>query len=358
MIMRTYLTLTFLFLSLFSTDLWASYRHKELKNFERNISFLSQHHLDDDLVDKWFRYYTGRGKARFERQIARGQVVKKAIENVLLEKNLPLELYYVALIESGFNFSAVSHAGATGPWQFMKNTGRMYGLRIDSQIDERKNIYKATRAAAEYLSDLYNIFNDWALTLAAYNAGEYRIMNAIRKSNTRDFNELIRMKALPSETMNYISKVWTAMIVEKNASKFRVKKTSASWKLNPTELSLSLDSNTNIEKLIGLSGMSAKRFKKYNAHLLSNTIVAGEKKPVEIFMPKKNYMRLAMGLYGYKIKPKPKVVPVTDPLKLAKYGFKDIKKGEKIEVTKLETGQIKLKRMKNGRIIMINSLGK
>lgn len=358
MIMRTCLILlTFLFAT-FSTDSLASYRHKELKNFERNLTFLSQHHLDDDLVDKWFRYYTGRGKKRFERQIARGLVVKKAIENILLEKNVPLELYYVALIESGFNFSAVSHAGATGPWQFMKNTGRMYGLRIDSQVDERKNIYKATRAAAEYLSDLYNIFNDWALTLAAYNAGEYRILNAIRKANTRNFNELVKMKMLPQETMNYISKVWTAMIVEKNASKFRVEKRRATWKMNPTELSISLDSNTNMQRLITLSGMSESRFKKYNAHILSNSIQAGEKKPVEIFMPKKNYMKLALGLYGYKVKPSPKIVPVTDPLKLTEFGFKDVRKGEKIEVTKLESGQIKLKRLKNGRIIMINKLGK
>ncbi len=358
MIMKTCLILSLFILTLFPSETEASYRHRELKNFERNITFLAQHHLDDELVDKWFRYYTGRGKERFERQIARGQVVKKAIENILLEKNVPLELYYVALIESGFNFSAVSHAGATGPWQFMKNTGRMYGLRIDSVVDERKNIYKATRAAAEYLSDLYNIFNDWALTLAAYNAGEYRILNAIRKANTRDFNSLVKMKMLPPETMNYISKVWTAMIVEKNAAKFRVEKRSAEWKLNPTELSLTIDSDTNIERLINMSGLSEARFKKYNAHLLSHTIKAGADKPVEVFMPKKNYMRLAMGLYGYKIKPQPKIVPVTDPLKLSGFGFKNVEIGEKIEVTKLESGQIKLKRLKNGRIIMINDPGK
>ena len=295
MIMRTCLILVTFLLSTFTTEISASYRHKELKNFERNLTFLSQHHLDDQLVDKWFRYYTGRGKKRFERQITRGLVVKKAIENILLEKNVPLELYYVALIESGFNFSAVSHAGATGPWQFMKNTGRMYGLRIDSQIDERKNIYKATRAAAEYLSDLYNIFNDWALTLAAYNAGEYRILNAIRKANTRNFNKLVQMKMLPKETMNYISKVWTAMIVEKNASKFRLEKKRVTWKMNPTELTISLDSKTTMEKLIRFSGMSESRFKKYNAHILSNSIEAAESKPIEIFMPKKELYATCYG---------------------------------------------------------------
>ncbi|TNF24402.1 MAG: hypothetical protein EP319_18500 [Deltaproteobacteria bacterium] len=358
MIMRTCFFISLFIFSFFSTDLSASYRHRELKNFERNVTFLAQHHLDDEMVDKWFRYYTGRGKNIFERQMARGEVVRKAIENILVEKNVPLELYYVALIESGFNFSAVSHAGATGPWQFMKNTGRMYGLRIDSEVDERKNIYKATRAAAEYLSDLYNIFNDWALTLAAYNAGEYRILNAIRKANTRDFNSLVKMKVLPPETMNYISKVWTAMIVEKNALKFRLEKKSADWKINPTELSLSIDKDTKVENLISLSGMSEERFRKYNAHLLSNTLKARADKPIEIFMPKKNYMRLAMGLYGYKVKPTPKIVPVTDPLKLTGLGFKNVEKGEKIEVTRLESGQIKLKRLKNGRIIMINNPGK
>ncbi|MCO4795449.1 MAG: lytic transglycosylase domain-containing protein [Bacteriovoracaceae bacterium] len=353
--MKTYLLIFAFILTTFTVDSLASYRHKELKNFERNSSFLSQHHLDNDLVDKWFRYYTGRGKSLFERQIKRGEIVRKAVENVLLEKNLPLEIYYVALIESGFNFKAVSHAGATGPWQFMKNTGRMYGLRVDSKIDERRNIYKSSRAAAEYLSDLHNIFNDWALTLAAYNAGEYRIMNAIRKYNTRDFNKLVKMKALPAETMNYISKVWTAMIVDKNANSFRVKKGKASWMMNPTELSLSLDQNTNVEKLIGLSGLSRDKFYRYNTHLLSNSIAAGTKNPVEIYLPKKNYMRLAMGLYGFKVKPRPKVVPVTDPLKLSEYGFKNITKGEKIEVTRLESGQIKLKRLKNGRIITIRT---
>ena len=166
------------------------------------------------------------------------------------------------------------------------------------------------------------------------------------------------MKMLPKETMNYISKVWTAMIVEKNASKFRLEKKRVTWKMNPTELTISLDSKTTMEKLIRFSGMSESRFKKYNAHILSNSIEAAESKPIEIFMPKKNYMRLAMGLYGYKIKPKPKIVPVTDPLKLTRFGFRDVIKGEKIEVTKLESGQIKLKRLKNGRIIMINSPGR
>ena len=165
-------------------------------NFVLQKKFLSDIEFNSKLVNNWFEYFTNSGRSRFLRHLNRGEKYRTLVESILLSHGLPIELYYVGLIESGYVLQAKSHQSAVGPWQFIKSTGKSYGLRIDSEIDERMNIYMSTHAAAKYLSDLYNIFNSWALSIAAYNAGEYRIMGAIRKGNTRKFNELIKKKLL------------------------------------------------------------------------------------------------------------------------------------------------------------------
>lgn len=158
----------------------------------------------------WLNYFSKREKDRFTRHVRNGLRFKKTIEGILEEEGLPKELFYVGLIESGYNTHIRSSASAVGPWQFIKGTAKRYKLKVDSQIDERRNIFKSTRAAANYFRDLYNIFGSWELALCAYNAGEYRIINAIRRGNTRDYKELVRKKLIPKETIYYIPKVAAA----------------------------------------------------------------------------------------------------------------------------------------------------
>jgi membrane-bound lytic murein transglycosylase D len=112
------------------------------------------------------------------------------IENILTEYGLPKELKYLAVIESNLKSSAVSRVGAKGPWQLMPQTARDLGLKVNRNVDERKNYVKSTRAAALYLRDLYNQLGDWLLVIAAYNTGTVNVYHAIHRSGSRNFWDL------------------------------------------------------------------------------------------------------------------------------------------------------------------------
>lgn len=126
-------------------------------------------------------------------------------EEVLDKKHMPAEIKYLSIVESLLSTNAVSWCGATGLWQFMPATGRMMDLAIDAELDERKDIYKSTEKACEYLQNMYNIYGDWLLALAAYNGGPGNVNKAIRNSGgKKTFWEIRRF--LPKETQNYVPK--------------------------------------------------------------------------------------------------------------------------------------------------------
>jgi membrane-bound lytic murein transglycosylase D len=126
------------------------------------------------------------------------------IDSVFKGYELPVQLKYLAVIESELNSKAVSRVGAAGPWQLMPATAQILGLKINARHDERKDYYKSTRAAARYLKDLHIKYGDWLLVFAAYNAGEVNVDGAIKKSGSRDFWKLNRY--LPEETREYVKK--------------------------------------------------------------------------------------------------------------------------------------------------------
>ncbi|MGD0581925.1 MAG: transglycosylase SLT domain-containing protein [Bacteroidales bacterium] len=134
------------------------------------------------------------------------------IEDIFDSFGLPAELKYMAVIESALNPTAVSRVGATGMWQFLYSTGRLYGLTINSVVDERRDPVKATYAAARYLKDMYNIYHDWVLVIAAFNCGPGNVDKAIRRSgNHRDYWEIYYR--LPRETRGYIPQFIAATYV-------------------------------------------------------------------------------------------------------------------------------------------------
>jgi membrane-bound lytic murein transglycosylase D len=127
------------------------------------------------------------------------------IDNILQKYGLPTELKYLAVIESQLKRTAVSWAGAVGPWQLMPETARILGLKVTKTRDERTDFYKSTHAAAKYLRDLYNEFNDWLLVIAAYNGGPANVYSAIRKSGgSRNFWDI--QYYLPAESRNHVKK--------------------------------------------------------------------------------------------------------------------------------------------------------
>ncbi|HXH30285.1 MAG TPA: LysM peptidoglycan-binding domain-containing protein [Bacteriovoracaceae bacterium] len=168
----------------------------------------------------WVNYFTKKQRDRFQRFINNGEEYRHHIEEIFQSYGLPKELYYVGLIESGYYLGAKSHASAVGPWQFIRGTGSRYGLRISGELDERQDLFKASHAAARYFKDLHNMFSNWELSLAAYNAGENGMQRRIIKYGTRDFYQLSKKKYLPSETINYVPKVLAAMHVVQNAQRY------------------------------------------------------------------------------------------------------------------------------------------
>ncbi len=126
------------------------------------------------------------------------------MDDVFIEKNLPRELKYIAVIESRLNPSSTSFAGAVGPWQFMPATAIRMGLKVSRYIDERTNYIRSTQAAAKYLTELYGQFGDWLLVIAAYNGGPGNVLKAIRKAGSRNFWDI--QYFLPAESRNHVKK--------------------------------------------------------------------------------------------------------------------------------------------------------
>lgn len=181
---------------------------------------LAKNHLDHSEVKRWIDYFSQKDRDRFQRFLNRGAYYREYMEKTLESKNLPKELYYLAMIESGFYEGARSHAGAVGVWQFIRGTARRYGLSVNSYVDERRDPERATEAAVAYLADLYRVYNSWWLAIASYNSGEMRVFRAIMKKNTRDFFSLVDARALPRETSQYVPKFIAALHIGENYSDY------------------------------------------------------------------------------------------------------------------------------------------
>lgn len=171
---------------------------------------------DHEMVDKWLKYFTGDGRQVYQTWLNRKSRYMGIYDEAFRKHGLPRELAYHSMIESGFSHRAYSWAHAVGLWQFIKSTGRNYGLRCDSFVDERRDPARATDAAARYLKALYEEFGDWKLALGAYNVGEGAVRRAISNQGTRNFWDL----RLPRETKNHVPKFMAAMMIGKNPEKY------------------------------------------------------------------------------------------------------------------------------------------
>ena len=242
-------------------------------------------------VQSWIAFFTGRGKERFQRYLYRGAHYKNLIESILAEHDLPLELYYLAMIESGFSLRAHSSAGAVGPWQFMRHTGKRYALNVNSFVDERRDILKSTQAAAAHLRDLHNIFGTWELALSAYNAGTNRIIGVIIKGSHRDFWKLVELGILPRETKNYIPKFLAATMIGQNPKLFgfqrpskseeETKKIAGPYSFKNSDLK-QVKGGVSLRKVAKILQTPLKQLKKLNPELRRNILPPTKKYTLRI----------------------------------------------------------------------------
>jgi peptidoglycan lytic transglycosylase D len=167
-------------------------------------------------------FQTAKGRDIVETGLRRSGRYRDMISRVLREEGLPQDLIYLAQAESAFQPLALSRAGARGIWQFVAYRGQQYGLRHTWWIDERQDPEKATRAAAQHLRDLYGLFGDWYLAMAAYNCGPGNVQKGIERTGYADFWELYKRNVLPRETKNYVPIIIALTLIAKDAAHYNI----------------------------------------------------------------------------------------------------------------------------------------
>jgi membrane-bound lytic murein transglycosylase D len=231
-------------------------------------------------VEKWLDYFRGKGRREMERWLNRSPRYRPMIAEILDEEGLPSELFYLAVIESGLNPNAYSRAHACGMWQFISSRARLNGLRVDWWVDERRDPEKATRAAAAYLKELYQMFGSWELALAGYNSGEGRVARAQKK---RPSCEDYWCLDLPRETENFVPKFIAAALIgeDPEAHGFSRPKAAAPLAYDTIEVAEA----TDISVIAEGAGTTADEIQKLNP-ALRRWCTAPEGPPTVVRVPR------------------------------------------------------------------------
>ena len=222
----------------------------------------------DARVVKYLEFFKDdpRGRSVLSLWMRRAGRYRNYVQAVLRRKGLPEDLFYLAMIESGFEPTARSPVGAAGLWQFMPETGRIYGLTQDRWVDSRMNVELATEAAADYLADLYRRFGSWDLAMASYNMGYGGMMSSIKRFNSNDFWTLARVESgLPWETTLYVPKILAIAVIARNPEAF-------GYGSLTTDAALAADQvlsppGTALSSLAACAGASAKELGELNPEI-------------------------------------------------------------------------------------------
>jgi membrane-bound lytic murein transglycosylase D len=234
------------------------------------------------IIRNHIQVYTVRQREKFSAVLGLRDYYFPMIENIFDSYGLPAEFKYLAIIESALNPNAVNrHSGATGMWQFMYSTGRQYGLTINSVIDERKDPVKSTHAAARFIRDLYNIYNDWVLVIAAYDCGPGNVNKAIKRSgNKKDYWDIYYR--LPRETRGYIP-MYVAAAYAVNYH--------AEHNLRPLPVNIPISTDTimvnkdiHLTQISEVMGIPAGELRALNPQYKTG-LVPGSSKPLALTLP-------------------------------------------------------------------------
>lgn len=191
-----------------------------INNGPKTVSDYSQNELAAAAVKRNITLFTEKIREKFSLWLSRSGKYLDLMKEILKEKDVPEEIVFLPLIESGFNPYAYSPARAAGYWQFISSTARRYGLEINWWKDERRDPVKSTVAAANYLKDLYDIFGSWNLAMAAYNAGEGKILKALNRTKTDDYWALLKTQYIRKETKDYVPKFIAASLIANSPQNF------------------------------------------------------------------------------------------------------------------------------------------
>jgi hypothetical protein len=232
---------------------------------------------------RFVRFFTktDAGRTAFLQRYRRAALYRETVAFSLREAGLPEDLLWLAAIESGFDPRAVSQAGAAGLWQFMPDTGQLYGLDQSPWVDERRSLTRSTHAAATHLRDLYERFGRWDLALAAYNAGYDRVASAMgRVERSRgpsrlddrpvEFADLATARALPEETINYVPQILAFALVAANRSRFGLDGPELGTPLEIGEIAV--PEGTRLRTIARAAGVSLNVLREYNPQLLRDRV--------------------------------------------------------------------------------------
>jgi len=273
---------------------------------------LNLEHLYHPRVQFYLDYFTGPARNHFQVYLQRSALYQDYIQSALRENNLPESLFYLAMIESGFNPYARSRRGAGGIWQFMPGTARRFGLEVDFWVDERRDPEKSTRAAIAYLKDLYQRFGSWPLALASYNAGEGKVARVMEENDSDDYWELIELTGLRQETKDYLPKMIAACIIAESPEEYGFVKPEK--QPAPQLEKLLVKDAVDLYKVAKVAGVSGEEIQKMNPALLRGITPPGRQ--YEINIP--NGMGEVLLAAYQKLKPEERVT----------YAHHKVRKGE------------------------------
>ena len=240
------------------------------------------------MVDQQTKYFLRNGRKTMAVISKRSERYLAYAKGVFRSYNMPEELAYLALVESGYNTEARSHAGAAGAWQFMPYTGMKFGLQQDNWQDERMDIYKATHAAARYLKGLYEDFNDWPTAIAAYNAGEGKMGRACKAAGERTFFGVVRKNdrldektRLKEETRQYVPRFLAVAAIMENLGELGFEPLDPRNQRQVTRVTLA--PGTDLKAMARACSMSWTDFQSYNPHFRKN--ISHAKRSTNAYVP-------------------------------------------------------------------------
>jgi len=238
----------------------------------------------NSIVRAHIKVYTEQKRDKATEILGLSEYYFPLFEQIFDQYGMPLEFKYLAVIESALNPRAVSRAGATGLWQFMYATGRLYGLNVTSTVDERRDPIAATHAAARHLRDLYNIFNDWSLAMAAYNCGTGNVNKAIRRSGRHDFWGIYNY--LPRETRGYVPAFIAAAYMMNYAKEHSLTPAKYDFRKYFSYDTVQVQQWLHFDQIVAVVGVSKSRLRDLNPQYRRD-IIPGNERSYTLKLPQK-----------------------------------------------------------------------